>query len=239
MLGEDLTAADATTAAAPKLNVTFLSEAEAANISPVEVSGDRSVEVPLVANRELLQEVIPGSRSTRFISFGLSDTDLRYETGDHVAIYPCNPPQLVNRLCDRLSVTPNTYFTASYVTPDGTQVEDKPPIAVPMTVGQALSSELDLALREPFNDLIAYLYSAAENPQEKYRLETWLEILSQRDDNPDSIALKKTITDNCMSVVDLFDEFPSAPITLAAMLELLPKQKPRLYLISSCPLLHP
>jgi sulfite reductase alpha subunit-like flavoprotein len=42
-----------------------------------------------------------------------------------------------------------------------------------------------------------------------------------------------------MSVVDLFDEFPSAEITLAALLELLPKQKPRLYSISSSPLLHP
>lgn len=42
-----------------------------------------------------------------------------------------------------------------------------------------------------------------------------------------------------LSVVDLFDEFPSVDITLAALLELLPKQKPRLYSISSCPLLHP
>ncbi|BAY78293.1 putative sulfite reductase [Nostoc linckia NIES-25] len=42
-----------------------------------------------------------------------------------------------------------------------------------------------------------------------------------------------------MSIADLFDEFPSAAITLEALLELLPKQKPRLYSISSCPLLHP
>jgi sulfite reductase alpha subunit-like flavoprotein len=61
-----------------------------------------------------------------------------------------------------------------------------------------------------------------------------LEILRQGDDHPDSITLKKTITDNFMSVVDLFNEFPSAQITLEALLELLPKQKPRLYSISSC-----
>ncbi|MEP0857881.1 nitric oxide synthase oxygenase [Trichocoleus sp. DQ-U1] len=239
VLGEDVTAADATTATAPKLNVTFLSEAELANVAPVAVSGDRGVEVPVVANQELLLEVIPGSRSTRYIMFDISDSDLQYETGDHVAIYPCNPPELVQRLCDRVGVTPNTYFTAGYVTPDGTQIEDKPPIAVPTTVGQVLSEELDLALREPFNELLSYLYSVAQNPQEKHRLETWLEILRQADDNPDNVSLKKTIADNCMSVVDLFDEFPSAEITLAALLELLPKQKPRLYSISSSPLLHP
>ncbi|HEY9675879.1 MAG TPA: nitric oxide synthase oxygenase [Waterburya sp.] len=239
VLGEDATSADATAANAPKLNVTFLSEAQAANVSPVEVSGDRGIEVPLVANSELLKEVIPGSRSTRYLVFDISGTDLQYETGDHVAVYPCNPAELVNRLCDRLSVSPNTYFTARYLMPDGTELEEKPSVGVPSTIGQVLSEELDLALREPFNDLLSYLHSAAQNPQDKQRLEVWLEILRQGDDHPDSITLKKTITDNFMSVVDLFDEFPSCQITLEALLELLPKQKPRLYSISSCPLLHP
>ncbi len=98
------------------------------------------VEVPLVANRELLKEVIPGSRSTRYIAFDLSGTDLHYETGDRVAIYPCNPPQLVKRLCDRLCVTPDTYFSAGYVTADGTQLEDKPSVAVTTTTSSIRSS---------------------------------------------------------------------------------------------------
>ncbi len=246
VLGEDVTAADATTAqAAVKLNVTFLSEAEAANVSESRdaiyrvSTGDNGVEVPVVTNRELLQEVIPGSRSTRYITFDISGTDLHYETGDHLAVYPCNPSELVQRLCQRLGVTPDTYFTARYITADNVETEDKPPVVVPTTVGQVLSQELDLALREPFNDLLTYLRSATQNPQEQNRLETWLEILRQGDDHSDSIALKKSITDTCMSVADLFDEFPSAEIKLEALLELLPKQKPRLYSISSCPLLHP
>ncbi|MEH2118874.1 nitric oxide synthase oxygenase [Nostoc sp.] len=238
ILGEDQSSADATAQAAPQLKVTFLSETEAAN-SPVKVSGDRGVEVPLVANSELLKEVIPGSRSTRYLLFDISNTDLQYETGDHVAVYPCNPAKLVNQLCDRLSVSPNTYFTARYLMPDGTELEEKPPVTVPTTIGQVLLEDLDLTLREPFNDVLTYLYSVAQNPQDKQRLETWLEILRQGDEHPDSITLKKTITDNFISVVDLFNEFPSAQITLEVLLELLPKQKPRLYSISSCPLLHP
>ncbi|MEH2295822.1 nitric oxide synthase oxygenase [Nostoc sp.] len=239
VLGEDVTSGDATIKAAPQLNVTFLNQAEAANLIPVGVNGDRGIAVPIVANQELLQEVISGSRSTRLIAFDLSKSDLDYETGDHVAIYPCNSPELVNRLCDRLSVNPDTYFTACYQTPDGTEVEDKPPLSVPTTVGKLFFEELDLTLREPFNELLAYLQSVAENPQEKHRLETWLEILQQENDYPDRIILNKTITDNLISVADLFDEFPSAQITLTALLELLPKQKPRLYSISSSSLLHP
>ncbi|MCA1991751.1 MAG: nitric oxide synthase oxygenase [Coleofasciculus sp. S288] len=239
VLGADETAGNATHSTAPKLTVTVLNEAEAATIAPVQVSGDRGVEVPILANDELLKEVIPGSRSTRYIVFDIAGTDLQYETGDHVAVHPCNPSELVNRLCDRIGVTANMYFTANYVNPDGTTTDDQPPVAVPTTVGQLLCEELDLSLREPFNDLLAYLYSSAQNPQDKQRLEVWLEILRQGDDNPDAMTLKKTISDNFMSVADLFDEFPSATITLEALLELLPKQKPRLYSISSCPLLHP
>ncbi|MEH1849094.1 MAG: hypothetical protein V7L25_30015 [Nostoc sp.] len=72
------------------------------------MSGDRGVEVPLVANSELLKEVIPGSRSTRYLLFDISDSNLQYETGNHVAVYPCDPVELMNQLCDRLSVSPNT-----------------------------------------------------------------------------------------------------------------------------------
>lgn len=68
MLGEDVTAADATMAAVPKLQVTFLNAAEVVNVLPVEISSERGVEVCVVANQELLKEVIPGSRSTRFIT---------------------------------------------------------------------------------------------------------------------------------------------------------------------------
>ena len=247
VLGADETAGNATNSATPKLTVTFLNEADAATLTPMQVIGvgvaslteNRAVAVSVIANDELLQEVIPGSRSTRYIAFDIANTGLQYETGDHVAVYPCNPPELVTRLCARVGVSTNTYFTANYVAPDGTVTDDQPPVAVSTTVGQLLLEELDLALREPFDDLLAYLYSATQNLQEKHRLETWLEILRQGDEHPDAVALKKTITDNFMSVADLFDEFPSIPVTLEVLLELLPKQKPRLYSISSCPLLHP
>jgi len=236
VLGEDVTSANAG-GSTPKLNVTFLSAAEVTTL-PV-INADKGVEVPVVANQELLQEVIPGSRSTRYISLDISATDLQYETGDHIAVYPCNPPQLVERLCDRLAIDANTYFTARYVTSDGTELEDNPPIAMPTTSYQVFSEEFDLALREPVNELLAYLHSVAQDTHEKLRLETWLEILRQGDDHPDSMTLKKTISDNFMTVVDLFDEFPSAQITIEALLELLPKQKPRLYSISSSPLMQP
>ena len=240
ILGEDATSVDTDRAKnAVELRVTYLNNLQLKAIPRREGIGDRGLEIPVVANKELLKKVIPGSRSTRSIVFDISGTDLSYETGDHLAVYPCNPPQLVQRLCARLGVKPNTYFTLSYVGSDGAILDDKPPFNLPTTVGQVLSEELDLSLREPLDDLLAFMYSVAENPQDKKRLETWLSILQQGSECDDSLALKKIIIDNFLNVVDLLDEFLSVKVTLEALIELLPKQKPRLYSISSSPLLHP
>jgi sulfite reductase alpha subunit-like flavoprotein len=98
-------APDGSRANAVRLNVSFL-PADQGQIDGIDGAKSRlpGVRVPVIANRELLKEVIMGSRSTRFIAFDITGTDLRYETGDHVAIYPENRPELVQRLCDRLGI---------------------------------------------------------------------------------------------------------------------------------------
>ena len=235
LLGSDPTSPSASLQ--PKLTVTYLTPPPLVSrrLSVAEVPSPVSV----LANQELLKAVTPGSRSTRYLLFDTSETDITYETGDHVSVHPCNPKALVMRLCDRLALSPDTTFTAKYVMPDGSELEDKPPIPVPTTVRHVLTEELGLALSEPFRELLTFMQSAARVPEEKVRLETWLEILALGDDHEESAALRKTLRDNFMSVVDLFDEFPSVHITLEALLETLPKQKPRLYSISSCPQQQP
>ncbi|NEQ50093.1 MAG: nitric-oxide synthase [Leptolyngbya sp. SIO3F4] len=218
----------------PKLKVTYLPET-----STLESIRAPGTSASVLANDELLQDVVPGSRSTRYLLFDIGETGLTYETGDHVAVYPHNPEELVRRLCNRIQTTPDTIFTASYVMPDGTTLDDEPPVAVPTTVKHVLTEALDLALREPFAEFLGFMHAAATNLEEKVRLETWLEILALGNDHGESQALRKTLNDTFMNVVDLLDEFPSVQITLADLLELLPKQKPRLYSISSCPQLQP
>lgn len=233
ILGENETTASTLAATAPKLQLTVLEQG-----TPVEAT-NQMVPVPVVANQELLKAVVPGSRSTRYLLLDLAGTTVQYETGDHVAVHPQNPEDLVQRLCDRIDLSLDTVFTAHYVTAAGEQLADPPPIAVPTTVRQALTEALDLSLQEPFSEVLSYLQSVSPSPQEQYRLEAWLDILRQGEEYPDSVILKKTLTDNFMTIVDLFDEFPEAVLTLEALLDLLPKQKPRLYSISSCPQLQP
>ncbi|EDX83393.1 Nitric oxide synthase, oxygenase domain protein [Synechococcus sp. PCC 7335] len=235
ILGADSTSTTPTTS---KLKVTYLADSESHALLNLEAEHSHS-RVPVLTNQELLKAVTPGSRSTRYLLFDTAKTEIAYETGDHVSVHPHNPEELVLRVCDRLSLSPDTAFSAKYVLPDGRQLEDEPPIAVPTTVGQALTEDLDLAFKEPFGELLNVLHQAAENTEEKIRLETWLEILALEDGHEENAALRKMLRDNFMSVADLFDEFPSAQITLEMLLEVLPKEKPRLYSISSCPQLQP
>ena len=232
LIGVDETSAQAQ--AAPGLQVNYLAADTAiASPTPPGTAG------PVLANQELLQAVVPGSRSTRSLRFDISDTALEYETGDHVRVYPHNSAAGVQRLCDLLNLNPDATFTAQYVLPDGQTVDEPPPVAVPTTVRQALAEMLDLVLQAPFTELLTALHAAATATEERVRLETWLEILALPPDHAESAALRKTLTDNFMTVVDLLAAFPSAAIGLEVLLEHLPRLKPRLYSISSCPQLQP
>lgn len=232
ILGTDGSSANVQTL--PKLTVTYLPESSAPE--PITTPG---TSVPVLANDELLKDVIPGSRSTRYLLFDIGKTELTYGTGDHVAVYPHNPEGLVDQMCDRIQTDPNTLFTANYVMPDGTPLDDEAPIAVPTTVKQVLTEALDLSLREPFSEFLSFMYRAATNLEEKTRLEIWLEILALGDAHEKSQVLRKSLNDTYMNVVELLNEFPSVQVALADLLELLPQQKPRLYSISSCPQLQP
>jgi nitric-oxide synthase len=221
-----------------KLQITYL---ESAPVEPrARVSYDRGVEVIVSKNEELLQEARQGSRSTRHLVFALNHTNLDYETGDHLAVYPHNPAELVNSLAQRLGVNLDAYITATYVDDQGQEIASKKfPFPTPITIRQLLTEELDLLIQEPFVDLLAYLYSVTSNQNERRTLATWLEFLSQGDNTAVCLIQKKHITDHYFTLVDLLTEFPSAQVKLSKLLEILPKQKPRLYSISSSAELYP
>ncbi len=244
MLGEDPTSSNAADAANQvRLKITFLEDGNAPELTsePARVRNRRvpGVEARVTANRELLKEVILGSRSTRFLAFDISGTDLTYETGDHVAIYPHNPTALVERTCRLLRVNPDARFTTSLVGRDGSGVEGDTAYPEPVTARQILTEDFDLSLRDPFDELMAALVASAQNGGEKERLQAWAETLRRGDEDEDCRALKKHLGDYFITLADLLEAFPSATPALETLIEILPRQKPRLYSISSCSLLHP
>ena len=233
-LGEDPTAATAPSAHTRARLV------EAPSAEQLALAPERpGFEAPVIANRELLKEVIPGARSTRFIAFDLAGSGTQYETGDHLSIYPRNPAKEVERLCSRLGVDPEAWFVTELAKPDGTIEEGDTPYMAPALVRRVLSEDFDLSLRDPLTELLKTMRNATESDEEKKRLGDWIDGLSHGDESEESAELSKCIIDTHLSVNDLLDEFPGCQLDLGALLEVLPRQKPRLYSISSSSLIHP
>jgi sulfite reductase alpha subunit-like flavoprotein/hemoglobin-like flavoprotein len=232
LLGEDPTAA-AATGSDLWLRVTLVPP------HSTSVRQGPGTVVPVVANRELLKNVIPGSRSTRFLAFDLAGTGLQYETGDHLAVHPRNPDALVERVASLVGIDPNAWFRTELADRQGNEAEGETPYPQPLPVRQALAEDLDLSLREPFTELIAVMHKAATAAADKQRLDAWVETLARGDGDADCAALKKYIADTYVNLAELLEDFPSAKLQFAQLVELLPRLKPRLYSISSSALVHP
>lgn len=67
---------------------------------------------PVVVHRELHQT---GDRSCMHIEFDLSGSKIRYDAGDHLAVYPVNDPDLVEKLGEILGVDLGLCFTLTNV----------------------------------------------------------------------------------------------------------------------------
>ncbi|SOD94729.1 nitric oxide synthase oxygenase [Spirosoma fluviale] len=241
LLGEDPTSTDLSASADPALKVTFIAPDQVpATAHEDRVKQQPGYTVPVLANRELLKEVIVGSRSTRFIALDISAVGTTYETGDHVAIYPHNPPAFVHRIIDRLNIDADAWFITPPVNENKGVIQGNHVYTKPVRVWQVLTEDVDLTVHEPLDDLLRVLLKTATSPVEKNRLESWLEVLNHtQEDNEAVTALKKYITDTFLTVTDLLDDFPSARLSFGQLLDVLPRQKPRLYSISSCSLVHP
>lgn len=66
---------------------------------------------------------------------------LRYDAGDHVAVYPCNNPDLVLELCALLGKDPETVFT---LTNTDEYSSKRTPFPCPCTYRTALAHYVDI-----------------------------------------------------------------------------------------------
>ena len=71
---------------------------------------------PFLAPLKVIRELHKGGdRSCMHIEMDITGSKLSYVAGDHVAIFPSNDPQLVNRIGELLDVDLDTVFTLTNV----------------------------------------------------------------------------------------------------------------------------
>ncbi len=179
-------------------------------------------------------------RSTRFIGIDLPKALIAksapekgcYDVGDHVAIYPHNPADLVARLCAHHGLQQDAWFRAQ-----GASNEALDRFRDGYSVHKLLEEELDLALPQAPDELLSAMVQVGGDGSD--RLATWLRILNGEDDGAKRQGLLGRMRQDYPTVVDLLDSFPDSVPAFELLIQLLPRLKPRLYSIASSPHAHP
>ncbi|MFZ5479500.1 MAG: cytochrome P450 [Myxococcota bacterium] len=175
----------------------------------------------VVANEELQAAGSP--RSTRHVEVALPD-GVAYVAGDHLGVFPENPPVAVEEAARRIGLRPDDVVVLHARAGGPGAEEGSLPTGVPVTVRDLLTHRVDL-LGPVGRREIKALAAASPCPPERRHLEA----LAGEDAYPAEVLGKR------LTVLDLLARFPSVACDLAMLLSLRPVLRPRFYSISSSP----
>ncbi|CAG2174762.1 unnamed protein product, partial [Oppiella nova] len=181
---------------------------------------------PVLVNRNLYNS----ERNCLHIELGLTGSKLRYEAGDHVAVYPKNDTNLVERIGQLLEMDLNKVFALKNLDEDSSK---KHPFPCPTSYKTALTFYTDIT-STPRTHVLKEISEYATNEEDKAFLK---KISSPTDEGKQLYA--EWVIKNCRSIVHILEDLPSVKPPLDHLLELLPRLQPRYYSISSSPKLHP
>ena len=182
---------------------------------------------PIRINRNLHSN--ESDRCCMHIELDIKDSRIRYDAGDHIAIYPRNNENLVYRIGELLNLDLNTVFTMKATDEDATR---KNPFPCPTTYWTALTYYVDI-MALPRTHVLKELseYTLDQNDKTKLLL---MSETSQEGKN----LYSEWIVDKCRNIVHILEDVPSCKPPIDHLLELLPRLQPRFYSISSSGRVH-
>nr|XP_027203327.1 NADPH--cytochrome P450 reductase-like [Dermatophagoides pteronyssinus] len=181
---------------------------------------------PIIVNRELYK----GERSCMHIEIDIRNSKLRYEAGDHIAIYPQNDTKLVERIGELLNADLDTVFTLRNLDEDSSK---KHPFPCPTTYRTALTYYLDIT-STPRTHVLKEIAEYCSDEKEKEMLKTMAMPTEQG-----KALYSEWIIDDCRSIVHVLEDLPSCKPKIDHLIEFLHKLQPRYYSISSSPKFYP
>jgi NADPH-ferrihemoprotein reductase len=196
---------------------------------------------PLISSRELF---LAGDRNCVFAEFGIKDTGIRYQTGDHVGVWPMNPDSEVERLLRVLGLNEKRHTIIDVISLDPALA--KVPFPTPTTYEAILRHYLDInavANRQACAGLARW---APEGSDARAKLERW---------GSDKDAYHTEVADACLKISEVLlvangedarsdptdpaSQITSWNIPFDRIISIIPRLQPRYYSISSSPKLHP
>lgn len=183
---------------------------------------------PVKINRELHGPT--SERSCMHIEFDIEDSKIRYEAGDHLAVYPVNNAELVNKIGEQCGASLDTVFTLTNTDEESTK---KHPFPCPCSYRTALTHYLDIT-SNPRTHVLKELAEYATDPADKDKLKLMASTTVEG-----KAAYQQWIVQQNRNIVHILEDIPSLKPPLDHLCEILPRLQCRYYSISSSPKLYP
>ncbi|XP_050457452.1 NADPH--cytochrome P450 reductase isoform X3 [Cataglyphis hispanica] len=183
---------------------------------------------PVKVNRELHGPT--SERSCMHIEFDITDSKIRYEAGDHLAVYPVNNAELVNKIGEQCGASLDTVFTLTNTDEESTK---KHPFPCPCSYRTALTHYLDIT-SNPRTHVLKELAEYATDPADKEKLKLMALTTAEG-----KAAYQQWIVQENRNIVHILEDISSLKPPLDHLCEILPRLQCRYYSISSSPKLHP
>ncbi|XP_018364415.1 PREDICTED: NADPH--cytochrome P450 reductase [Trachymyrmex cornetzi] len=183
---------------------------------------------PVKVNRELHGPT--SDRSCMHIEFNVEGSKMRYETGDHLAVYPVNSAELVNKIGEQCGANLDTVFTLTNTDEESSK---KHPFPCPCSYRTALTHYLDIT-SNPRTHILKELAEYATDTADKEKLKLMASTTAEG-----KTAYQQWIIQENRNIVHILEDIPSLKPPLDHLCEILPRLQCRYYSISSSPKLHP
>ncbi|XP_020298213.1 NADPH--cytochrome P450 reductase isoform X2 [Pseudomyrmex gracilis] len=183
---------------------------------------------PVKVNRELHGPT--SERSCMHIEFDIENSKIRYETGDHLAVYPVNNAELVNKIGEQCGANLDTVFTLTNTDEESTK---KHPFPCPCSYRTALTHYLDIT-SNPRTHILKELAEYASDPADKEKLKLMASTTVEG-----KAAYQQWVVQENRNIVHILEDISSLKPPLDHLCELLPRLQCRYYSISSSPKLYP
>nr|XP_033777494.1 NADPH--cytochrome P450 reductase isoform X2 [Geotrypetes seraphini] len=165
-----------------------------------------------------------GERHLMHIELDISGSNIRYESGDHVAVYPANDTVLVKQLGEILEVDLDTVISLNNLDEESNK---KHPFPCPTTYRTALTYYLDIS-NPPRTNVLYELAQYATDPKEQENLR---KMASSATDG--KALYLRWVLESRRNILAILQDMPSLRPPIDHLCELLPRLQARYYSIAS------
>lgn len=164
------------------------------------------------------------------IELDISNSRIKYEAGDHVAIYPSNRSSHVENLCQLLNTDPETIFSLINTDPFSNK---RSPFPCPCSYRTALTHYVDITSVPRAHVLKEFLrFTTGQEDRDR------LTLLTSKTEEGKNLY-QTWVCSPYRTIADVLREIPTCRPPLDMVCELLPRLQARYYSISSSPKVHP